>query len=153
MPLRLLRSTLDEIDRHAREAYPFECCGAVLMRKGSQTVRRIDNIQDRLHVEDPLKNPRDSRIAYFMDPKQLFAVLREADDTRSALGLLYHSHPEHGAYFSDEDKARALAWDEPAYPDTAYLVVSVVDGTVKERLAVAWDGERRDFVPIDLTVD
>jgi proteasome lid subunit RPN8/RPN11 len=150
--LNLRRSTLDAIDRHARESYPAECCGAVLIGDGGESVRRIDNIQDRLHAEDPVKYPRDSRIAYFMDPKQLFAVLREADETHRSLRLLYHSHPDHGAYFSEEDKARALAWDEPAYPDAAYLVVSVVKGVVEDRLAVVWDPERRNFVPAEIGV-
>jgi len=150
--LRLRRSTLDEIERHALESYPCECCGAVLIGEDGETVRRINNIQDRLHAEDPIKHPRDARIAYFMDPKQLFEVLREADETRRSLGLLYHSHPEHGAYFSEEDRARAMAWDEPAYPDAAHLVVSVVGGIVKDRLAVVWDPERREFVAAKLAI-
>jgi adenylyltransferase/sulfurtransferase len=150
--LRLSKITLDLIDRHAIESYPNECCGAVSFGEGGETIHRIANIQDRLHAEDPIQHPRDARIAYFMDPKQLFAVLREADQAKRSLGLLYHSHPEHGAYFSDEDRARAMAWDEPAYPEAAHLVVSVVGGRVKERLAVVWDPERREFVPAEIVV-
>jgi proteasome lid subunit RPN8/RPN11 len=150
--LRLRKITLDRIDRHALDSYPSECCGAVLFGEGDETVRPIANIQDRLHAQDPIKHPRDARIAYFMDPKQLFEVLREAEETKRSLGLLYHSHPDHGAYFSAEDQARALAWDEPAYPDATHLVVSVVDGTVQDRLAVVWDPERREFVPTEIAV-
>jgi len=152
MALQLRRETLEEIDRHAREAYPHECCGAVLDVAGREAVRRITNIQDRLHAEDPVRHPRDARIAYFMDPKELYGVLREAEATGRPIRAFYHSHPEHGAYFSDEDKARALAWGEPACPGSLYLVVSVVSGAVKERLAVQWDAERRDFVPTELDV-
>ena len=151
--LRLRRSTLAEIDRHAVESYPNECCGAVLAAEGDEIVRRITNIQDRLHAEDPLKHPRAARIAYFMDPKELYAVLREADEEQRAIRLFYHSHPEHGAYFSEEDKARAMAWDEPAYPDVYYLVVSVVSRVVENRLAVAWDDARRDYVEVKLVVE
>jgi [CysO sulfur-carrier protein]-S-L-cysteine hydrolase len=150
--LRLRRETLDTIDRHAIESYPSECCGAVLAADGEESVRRISNIQDRLHREDPTAYPRDARTAYFMDPKELLAVLKEADDEKKALLAFYHSHPEHAAYFSAEDKARAMAWDEPAYPDARYLVVSVTRGAVGERLAVAWDPEQRDFKRIDLVV-
>ena len=74
-----------------------------------------------------------------MDPKELYAVLREAEERNRPLRVLYHSHPDHDAYFSAEDKARAMAWDEPAYPGAFYLVVSVVGGRVRDHLAVAWD--------------
>jgi len=150
--LRLRQSTLDEIERHALESFPSECCGAVLVGDGLESVRRISNIQDRLHREDPIKHPRDARTAYFMEPKELFELLREADQRHHAIRIFYHSHPEHGAYFSEEDKARAMAWDEPAYPDAAHLVVSVVGGIVKDRLAVVWDPGRREFVTAELAI-
>ena len=124
----------------------------MLVGDGLESVRRISNIQDRLHREDPIKHPRDARTAYFMDPKELFELLREADQHQHPIRIFYHSHPEHGAYFSEEDKARAMAWDEPAYPEAAHLVVSVVGGIVKDRLAVVWDPERRDFVPAELAI-
>ncbi|MGH7900069.1 MAG: Mov34/MPN/PAD-1 family protein, partial [Candidatus Binatia bacterium] len=66
MKLRLQRETLDAIDRHAIESYPLECCGAILAVGGREQVRRITNIQDRLHREDPAAHPRDARTAYFM---------------------------------------------------------------------------------------
>lgn len=148
----MTRQTLQEIERHAAEAYPHECCGVVLGDGERERVRRIANIQDRLHAEDPAANPRDSRTAYFMDPQQLYAALREAERNRSPIRLFYHSHPEHGAYFSEEDKARAMAWDEPAYPGAAYLVISVVAGRIADRLAVTWDWERREFVPTEVAM-
>jgi proteasome lid subunit RPN8/RPN11 len=150
--IRVTRQTLAEIDRHAMESYPRECCGAVLGEGDRERVRRIENIQDRLHAEDAAAYPRDSSTAYFMDPQQLYTILHEAEQGRSPIRIFYHSHPEHGAYFSEEDAARAMAWDEPVYPEASYLVVSVVDGRVADRLAVSWDAERRQFVPIELVV-
>jgi proteasome lid subunit RPN8/RPN11 len=151
--LRLSRAALEEIERHALETYPEECCGAVLSVARSDSVRRIRNIQNRLHAEDPARNPRDARTAYFMESKELYELLREADEHARPIRLFYHSHPEHGAYFSDEDQARAVAWDEPAYPGAGYLVISVIGATVKDRLAVVWDPQRRSFVPTELVVD
>jgi proteasome lid subunit RPN8/RPN11 len=150
--IEVARPTLDEIERHAAESYPQECCGVVVGDGARERVKRIDNIQDRMHAEDPVAHPRDSRTAYFMDPQQLFAALRDAERESSLIRIFYHSHPDHGAYFSDEDKARAMAWDEPAYPGAYYLVVSVVGGRVADRLAVRWDADRREFVPADLAV-
>ena len=120
---------------------------------GGDAVRPIANIQDQLHAEDPAQHPRDATIAYFMDPKELYTVLRESEEHSRPIRLFYHSHPDHGAYFSAEDEARAMAWDEPAYPGAYYLVVSVVDGAVKDRLAVTWDEAQRKFAPVDVTID
>lgn len=153
MALRIGKAALAEIDRHAVESYPNECCGAVVGVGGDEIVRRITNIQDRLHREDPAKHPRDARTAYYMEPKELYRVLRESEEKNCPLRIFYHSHPEHGAYFSAEDRARAMAWDEPAYPDARYLVVSVYGGAVRDRFAVAWDADRHDFVPLELVVE
>lgn len=150
MELRLDRSTIESIHRHARESYPEECCGIVLAGAAALQVRRIANIQNRLHAEDPIQHPRDATIAYFMDPKELYSVLSDAERTRQRILAFYHSHPEHGAYFSEEDRARAMAWDEPAYPEAFHLVVSVIAGDVKDQVAVAWDEKRREFVSADV---
>jgi proteasome lid subunit RPN8/RPN11 len=151
--LSIQRAAVEEMERHAARTYPLECCGIVIRVDGIDQVRPIRNIQDRLHAENPAEHPRDARIAYFMDPQELYAVLSEAEGSGRPIRLFYHSHPDHGAYFSDEDAARAMAWDEPAYPDAAYLVLSVVGGAVKERVAVAWDARLRKFSPVDLLVD
>lgn len=153
MRIRLTRQSLAAIEEHAARAYPNECCGAVIGDEADESVRPIRNIQDELHREDPQQHPRDARIAYFMDPKELGALLREVEQRGRPIRLFYHSHPDHGAYFSAEDKERAMAWDEPAYPEAAYLVVSVKGGTVGDRILVAWDAERRDFVEAELAID
>jgi proteasome lid subunit RPN8/RPN11 len=152
MSLVLQRIALDEMDRHAMVAYPRECCGVVLSIGGRDEVRSITNIQDRLHADDPIQHPRDATIAYFMEPKELYAVLRESEELGRPIRVFYHSHPDHGAYFSAEDEARAMAWDEPAYPGAHYVVLSVIGGAVVERLAVRWDAEQARFVPIELEI-
>jgi proteasome lid subunit RPN8/RPN11 len=151
--LRLQRAALDEIDRQAMLAYPRECCGVVLSVGGNDEVRPIANIQDRLHAEDPIRHPRDATIAYFMEPRELYVVLRESEELGHAIRVFYHSHPDHGAYFSAEDAARAMAWDEPAYPGACYVVISVIGGSVAERLAVAWDPGQARFAPIELEIE
>ena len=60
-----------------------------------------------------------------------------------------HSHTRGGAYFSGEDRARALFDDEPAYPDVTYVVVSDAR-TPGEARAFHWDDPARDFVEVPL---
>ena len=62
-----------------------------------------------------------------MDPKEHLAVMSEIDDRKLALKIVYHSHPDHEAYFSPTDRAQACSFDpeDPDYPDTAYIVISI----------------------------
>ncbi|MGH7822122.1 MAG: Mov34/MPN/PAD-1 family protein, partial [Candidatus Binatia bacterium] len=150
---RIRKRTLDEIDRHAAEAYPEECCGAVIVVDGEEQVRRITNVQNEYHARDPVQFPRDARTAYYMHPGELIALQGEAERPGRSIRLFYHSHPDHGAYFSAEDKAMAAPFGEPSYAEARYLVISVVTGQVAARLAVAWDGERGDYAEVPLRVE
>lgn len=141
------------VQAHAIADYPVECCGVLLIR-GSRLDDRLllpcRNVQDELHGKDPARHPRDSRTAYYIDPKDLLTIgRREAEGYRVA--AIYHSHIDAGAYFSDTDKKNALIDGEPTYPEAAYVVVSVVHGKVVDTEAFRWDPARRDFVEAELT--
>ena len=144
--LRLSADTLEELSRHAQDTFPDECCGAVIARAGQESVWRITNVQNALHEKDPESYPRDATIAYFMEPKELLAMMKETDSGAATLKALYHSHPNHDAYFSAEDKARAMFGDEPSYPDTAYLVISIYERQIKAIRAYRWHEATKDFV-------
>jgi [CysO sulfur-carrier protein]-S-L-cysteine hydrolase len=150
-PLKLDRAALDDLLAHARATHPAECCGAIITVGGRDVVRRFTNVQDRLHEEDPQANPRGAETAYTPEPKEFFAALRDADAPGAHLKVFYHSHTRVGAYFSGEDRARAMFGDEPAYPEVAYVVVSDSRAQGEVR-AFRWDERSRDFVelPIDL---
>ncbi len=138
------------IAEHARETYPEECCGVILGSHGGDEVHRLDNIQNRLHATDPETFPRDARTAYTMDPKELDAVLEQAERRGRAFKALYHSHPDHDAYFSAEDKACATPFGEPTYPDTAQIVISVMGGGLGRVAVYAWNTDAGDFVETTL---
>lgn len=144
--LTLTEKAWEEISRHAVDSFPEECCGVILNNGSTDEVRRMRNIQNHLHAKDPETYPRDATIAYTMDPKELEAVLREAEVTGSKLKAFYHSHPGHEAYFSEEDKAFATPFGEPAYPECAQIVISVYDRVVKRISAYAWAQGKKDFV-------
>ena len=131
---------------HASETYPEECCGVILGGDGKDEAHRLDNIQNRLHAADPETFPRDARTAYTLDPKELEAVLTQAERRGLVFKALYHSHPDHEAYFSVEDRACATPFGEPTYPDTAQIVVSVMKGNVGRVAVYAWSPDAGDFV-------
>lgn len=120
--MRISRSALEEIDRHAEEGYPYEICGAMLGPAGAGTVtavRRIDNAIP----DDALRRTR-----YRLDDRQHVRVQREADDHGLEIIGYYHSHPDHGAYFSKTDTA-------DSWMNVTYLVVACERGRAGERKA------------------
>lgn len=148
-PIEIAAATHAAITAHARETYPNECCGLIVRRDGREEAVRVTNIQDRKHAEDPEGFPRTAVIAYTMGPEAAPVLL---DHERGVLTLhaIYHSHPQHEAYFSAEDRAQATVWDEPSYPDAGQIVISVYDRVVKAVKGFRWDPERRDFVEAEL---
>ena len=76
-----------------------------------EEVRPIANIQNAQACEGSAAFPRDARTAFLMDPKEHLAVMREIDDRKLALEIVYHSHPDHEAYFSPTDRRQACSFD------------------------------------------
>jgi proteasome lid subunit RPN8/RPN11 len=136
-----------EIAALARSTYPNECCGLVLADPaGALRFVPIDNVAGASDA-----SARSKRDGYVMDPKQLFDALESAERSGGRLHAIVHSHPDAGAYFSAEDKAKALAEPGlPWYPGVQYLVVSVRNGQVAEARMFSWDDSRADFIGTDL---
>lgn len=149
--LSLTATAWEEISRHAIETFPEECCGVILADGGVDQVRRLKNVQNQLHALDPETYPRDATIAYAMDIKELESVIQEAESAKASIKAFYHSHPDHEAYFSEEDKTFATPFGEPTFPESAQIVISIYNRLVKRIAAYAWSEEKRDFVEIPLT--
>jgi len=139
------------MEAHAREVYPDECCGVITERDGREQVVRATNIQDDLHAKDPVQFPRTGRMAYVMGSEAV-PVLIAAERGELRLLAFYHSHPDHDAYFSAEDKTQALGGgEEPSYA-APHIVLSVHADAVRAAKAFQWDAAARDFVEIPLAV-
>ena len=146
----LSESSWNEIARHAAESFPDECCGIVVQHAIRDEVCRLENIQNRLHALDRETYPRQATIAYAMDPKELESMIDRATAAGATVKAFYHSHPNHEAYFSAEDKAFATPFGEPTFPDAAQIVVSIYNRVVKRMAVFAWNDEARDFVEVPL---
>jgi proteasome lid subunit RPN8/RPN11 len=149
--LHLSETAREEIAQHAQETFPEECCGIVLSGASGDRVHRLKNIQNQLHALDPQTYPRTAVIAYAMDPVELENVINNAQTGGARLKAFYHSHPNHDAYFSDEDKAFASPFGEPTFPGTAQIVVSIYDRVIKRIGAFAWSEGKKDFIEIPLS--
>ncbi len=141
----LLPKTLELICAHAKSVFPDECCGIILHNGKQEYVRQCRNIQNDLHKDDPVAYPRDARSAYVMHPDDLITIHKESESENLPIKALYHSHPNHEAYFSDKDKSDAIMWGEPVYPGVAYLVISIYDDSTRVVKAFTWNDAKSDF--------
>jgi adenylyltransferase/sulfurtransferase len=131
----LPRTVLDDIYAHAVAGYPEEVCGLIV---AEEEVRRCENRQNALHAEDPEHFPRDAKTAYNLGAKDLFFLDKSLRSPRPVT-VIYHSHVEVGAYFSDED-ARAAAPDgELLYP-VDYVVIDVKKDGCKGAVRFRFEG-------------
>jgi proteasome lid subunit RPN8/RPN11 len=138
---------LEAIRAQALEEYPDESCGVIVARGNARRLLRCRNVQNDLHARDPERHPRTARTAYHIDPQDLLRIGR-LESEGFGVAVIYHSHVDAGAYFSETDRRQALMDGEPTYPETTYLVTSVVAGRVEATTAFRWDDTRREFLPI-----
>jgi adenylyltransferase/sulfurtransferase len=145
----LTPQALEEIYAHARRDYPRECCGIVFGARAGEAadqVRVCRNNQDELHAADPATHQRDATTAYNLGATDLFALQKSLRGENPAR-IIYHSHVEVGAYFSDTDKAAALFDGEPAFP-VEYVVVDIKKDGAHGAIQFAWDAGLKDFVEV-----
>jgi proteasome lid subunit RPN8/RPN11 len=145
----LTAAELETIRAQAVQEYPFESCGVLLRRGDERRLLRCRNAQNELHARDGARHPRDARTAYYIDPKDLLRI-GDLEHEGFGVAVIYHSHIDAGAYFSETDRRQALVGGEPAYPGAVYLVTAVVGGAVDAVAAFRWDETRRDFVAMEL---
>jgi len=127
---------LQAIYRHAAATYPEECCGFVF---ADARVHLGENIQNQLNRLDPEVYRRSAANGYTFavaDTLLLNRSLRSDNPVR----VIYHSHPDVGAYFSREDEDKALFMGQPIHP-VAYLVVDVRAGEAQGAKLFEWNGE------------
>jgi [CysO sulfur-carrier protein]-S-L-cysteine hydrolase len=139
------KEALKQIVRHAQATYPAECCGLLLDdASGARRFTPIRNVAGT--VDGAATSQRSQRDGYVMDPKALLDALEGAERSGGRLWAIVHSHPDVGAYFSNEDKNMALGGgDSPLWPGVHYLVVSVRSGRVDGARIYTWDDASRDF--------
>ncbi len=148
-PIEIPRALLETVYREARRAYPAECCGWLTgPRSGTavDAVRPCTNAQSQ--GDHPTAPGRGAESAYVIAGDDLLALVRSLDSVAPAQ-VIYHSHPNGKAYFSETDrKIAASPWgDGPAYP-CQQLVIGIDEQAVTEAALFAWSKPANDFVEI-----
>lgn len=156
--LRVPAAIIARVDEEARGAFgrDEESCGFLLGPAADpllcDAIVPMENRANKLHRLDPETYPRTGRMYFDIDPLKFERAVREGETSGRPVKVLYHSHLDVGAYFSETDaQAATMGGDAPAY-DLAYLVTSVRSGVVDDRKLFVWDEATRSFVETDLTV-
>ncbi len=146
-------AAFDAMALRAELDFPEETCGLLFRKTGNLEVVPLRNVQNDLHRADPAVHPRDARTAYVFDPGELASAMATREAQGAEMVGIYHSHPDHDAYFSATDRREAAPpeWGEPVYPGVTYLVFSVYDRQLKAVAAFAWSEEKRDFLEVGVS--
>ena len=100
-----------EIEGHALQAQPSECCGLLSGENGLITdLHRLRNTAQKPETR------------YFASPEDLFTAMRRIREAGQKLLGVYHSHPRTPAYPSASDVEMAF------YPEAIYFIVSLEPG-------------------------
>ena len=150
-PIAIPGPLLEAVYREARATFPAECCGWLTGPPGGDAVdaiRPAENAQDS-DALIPVKD-RTSERAYSFN----LADVQSLDDSFSSgspARIIYHSHPNGRAYFSETDREVATqpaAWGGgPVFP-VQQLVVGIDDRRVVESALFGWDDDSGGFVEL-----
>jgi len=146
--LTLCPEILDKIVVHAIEKYPEEACGILIGEKGQGSATEFipcKNLYDEMHRREPNAYPRTARTAFLIDSREQRRIFDEAEGNHQEVKAIVHSHTDHDAYFSEEDRLIAAPWGDPMFPGISYIVISIWNRKFKEANEFFWDEEKKDF--------
>ncbi len=154
--MRVARAKAEQMYAQALAEFPFECCGMIIGPDGEDIgpddlVRPCRNVQQELHHRYPDRFPRDATIGYTMAKEDIEGVVKEAQDRGWMVKVCYHSHPNTGAYFSQEDRRNAEGWDL-WFPGVRFLVISTYHEEIRDMQGYRWDEAIRAFMSIPVEV-
>lgn len=140
------QNRLPEIFAAVEPYWPNEGCGFVFQFGDELRVLPTANRAQMLHEKFPDQYPRGAEDWFEPDMKPWLRSVREGGEPR----VIFHSHPEVGAYFSVSDREMARQPDENGEivernPGVRHVVVSVRQGKADGALMFAWNEETRDF--------
>lgn len=131
--MKIKRDIIGQIIEHAKREAPLEACGYLAAK---------DGIVSRYY---DLTNIDHSQEHFSFDPKEQFAVVKDARAKGYEVCAVYHSHPATPARPSVEDIK--LAYD----PVISYVIVSLAGGQedVRSFKIAGGKAEREDLEMVD----
>ncbi len=135
--IRFRPNQLKAIVDAAEDAYPVECCGLLVGRRGAGSTAEVTRLA-------PSPNLAASSERLEIDPGLYLRLHKELEGGGENIVGLYHSHPDYPAQPSPRDLA--AAWDA----ELIWVVVSVREGQAIQVTAHALDPGLSQFREIPL---
>jgi proteasome lid subunit RPN8/RPN11 len=145
--IHLPRSVYEALRTHAEQAYPEECCGALLGRVITSDSTDNWEITAAVHVVNA--DTASARTRYSIDPAELVGIVHEARRQGLEIAGFYHSHPNHPAHWSLTDLAEAH------WLGCSYVITSVRHGRAADTSAFLLAGaseEDKHFEPQQICI-
>lgn len=144
MTLRIPRPVYNALRAHGEEAYPEECCGALLGRAASEGWE----IAAAARAENATAGAPGS--SYAISPEELVRFAHRARREGLEIAGFYHSHPDAEAHWSATDLAEAH------WLGASYVITAVAQGCARQscsfRLAGTMENDKRfEAETIELT--
>ena len=156
IPLRISHTTLARIVEHATEQYPSECCGFISGPASAPAELRSHhpeaNEADKYHKLDPIRFPRTSAMYFKINELRASRAFEDGAAAGEPIKVIYHSHCDAGAYFSEEDAA-TFAQDRVLMWPCQFLVVSVLAGVPAGHKLWKFDPAQDQFVDSILSIE
>ena len=149
-PIAIPDDVLAAVYAHAIAAFPDECCGYLVGRTAGAVDAAVPCRNAQGDGDHPIAPERGADTGFVIAGDELFRFARSFDGDRPAR-VVYHSHTNGEAYFSDIDRKVAAG---PAYP-VQHVVVGVATArgfpeapAITEVAQFAWSDAARDYVEI-----
>ncbi len=142
--LRLPLSVYRELRTHGEEAFPAECCGALLGRPIAGGWK-VDSLVRAANTRAESRRDR-----YEIAPAELVKIANEARRRGLEIAGFYHSHPGQPARWSATDL------EEAHWLGCVYVITEVVRGVAKDTNAFLLAGtaeEDKNFIPQTIQID
>ena len=146
LPQKMLKQCFAE----GVKCYPEEACGLITGLRAESSLQNLEllpmkNVMTLYHERDPKRFPRTNLDGYLIEPLQFVKAEKQLASQGRCIKLIFHSHPDVGAYFSEQDQDDALWNDEPRYPNVDYLVCGIKQGRPDGAIIARYNTQLKSF--------
>ncbi len=143
-PIEIPDEVRAAIYAHALSAFPQECCGYLI---GPRDGRRVETViacrNAQADGDHSIASDRSAETGFVIAGAELLRFAR-AFDSDQPPRVVYHSHSNGRAYFSEVDRQMASG---PTYP-VQHVVIGAVGGAITEVAQFAWSDAEHDYVEV-----
>jgi len=140
---------LSQCHKYGVDAYPEEACGFIVGNRENpdslETVLPMRNIMNEMHLKYPEQYDRTAQDGFMIEPREQMILERSLKKDGKEIKIIFHSHPDVGAYFSEKDKKDAMWNGKARYPGITFLVCGTTKGKPDGAILARFNESSGDF--------